>query len=58
MGTSKQLIVALERSDWLDRMLILSGIMFFSVVVLFILKQVRVVLLNLLAIDTDYSISV
>jgi protein transport protein SEC20 len=43
MGTSKQLIVALERSDWLDRMLILSGIMFFSVIVLFILKQVRVV---------------
>jgi protein transport protein SEC20 len=39
MGTSKQLIAALERSDWLDRMLILSGLVFFGLVVFFILKQ-------------------
>ncbi|EIN08423.1 hypothetical protein PUNSTDRAFT_144022 [Punctularia strigosozonata HHB-11173 SS5] len=39
MGTSKQLITALEKSDWLDRMLILSGLLFFLLVVLFILKQ-------------------
>jgi protein transport protein SEC20 len=39
MDTSKQLIVALEKSDWLDRLLILSGLAFFLLVVLFILKQ-------------------
>jgi len=39
MDTSKQLIVALEKSDWLDRLLILSGLAFFMLVVLFILKQ-------------------
>jgi protein transport protein SEC20 len=39
MGTSKQLITALEKSDWLDRLLILSGLAFFFLVVLFILKQ-------------------
>jgi protein transport protein SEC20 len=39
MGTSKQLIVALEKSDWLDRLLILAGLAFFMLVVLFILKQ-------------------
>jgi len=39
MSTSKQLITALEKADWLDRMLILSGFFFFILVVLFILKQ-------------------
>jgi protein transport protein SEC20 len=39
MDTSKQLIIALEKSDWLDRLLILSGLGFFLLVVLFILKQ-------------------
>jgi len=39
MGTSKQLITALEKSDWLDRLLILSALVFFFLVVLFILKQ-------------------
>ena len=39
MGTSKQLITALEQSDWLDRMLIISGLIFFLLVVAFILKQ-------------------
>jgi protein transport protein SEC20 len=39
MGTSRQLITALEKSDWLDRLLIMSGLAFFLLVVLFILKQ-------------------
>ena len=39
MHTSKQLVTALEKSDWLDRVLILSGFLFFIMVVLFILKQ-------------------
>lgn len=39
MSTSKQLMIALEKADWLDRMLILSGFFFFALVVLFILKQ-------------------
>jgi len=39
MFTSKQLITALEKSDWLDRILIISGFVFFLLVVLFILKQ-------------------
>jgi len=39
MHTSKQLVTALEKSDWLDRVLILSGFFFFIMVVLFILKQ-------------------
>lgn len=39
MGTSKQLITALEKSDWMDRLLILAGLAFFILVVLFILKQ-------------------
>jgi len=39
MGTSKQLITALEKSDWLDRVLIISALIFFFLVVLFILKQ-------------------
>lgn len=39
MGTSKQLITALEKSDWMDRLLIITALLFFSLVVLFILKQ-------------------
>ncbi len=39
MGTSKQLITALEKSDWLDRMLIMAALAFFFLVVLFVLKQ-------------------
>lgn len=39
MSTSKQLITALEKADWLDRMLILSAFFFFLLVVLFIIKQ-------------------
>lgn len=38
-GASKQLIAALEKSDWLDRMLILAAFFFFLLVVLLILKQ-------------------
>ncbi|KAF5313071.1 hypothetical protein D9619_002536 [Psilocybe cf. subviscida] len=39
MSISKQLVTALEKSDWMDRVLILSGFVFFILVVLFILKQ-------------------
>ncbi|KAG1898636.1 Sec20-domain-containing protein [Suillus fuscotomentosus] len=39
LGTSKQLITALEKTDWLDRILIIAGLVFFGLVVLFILKQ-------------------
>ncbi|KAG1833264.1 hypothetical protein DFJ58DRAFT_822439 [Suillus subalutaceus] len=39
LGTSKQLITALEKTDWLDRVLIISGLVFFGLVVLFILTQ-------------------
>ena len=39
MGTSKQLLAALERTDWLDRLLILSAMFFFCVVVLLIVKE-------------------
>ncbi|OBZ67837.1 hypothetical protein A0H81_12415 [Grifola frondosa] len=39
MVTSKHLITALERSDWLDRLVIVAGLAFFVLVVLFILKQ-------------------
>ena len=39
MDTSKQLITALEKADWLDRLLVLAALMFFVLVVLFILKQ-------------------
>ncbi|OAX35385.1 hypothetical protein K503DRAFT_802876 [Rhizopogon vinicolor AM-OR11-026] len=39
IGTSKQLITALEKTDWLDRILIISGLVFFGLVVLFILKS-------------------
>ncbi|KAG1805604.1 Sec20-domain-containing protein [Suillus variegatus] len=39
LGTSKQLITALEKTDWIDRILIIAGLVFFGLVVLFILKQ-------------------
>ncbi|KAJ7033750.1 Sec20-domain-containing protein [Mycena alexandri] len=39
MDTSKQLITALEKSDWLDRIVIFAALLFFILVVLFILKQ-------------------
>jgi len=39
LSTSKHLITALEKSDWLDRMLIFAALVFFCIVVLFILKQ-------------------
>ncbi|KAI0366810.1 Sec20-domain-containing protein [Pilatotrama ljubarskyi] len=39
MSTSKHLITALEKSDWLDRLLIIAALVFFLLVVLFILKQ-------------------
>ncbi|KAJ7512673.1 Sec20-domain-containing protein [Mycena galericulata] len=39
MDTSKTLITALEKSDWLDRVLIFAALAFFILVVLFILKQ-------------------
>ncbi|THV01981.1 Sec20-domain-containing protein [Dendrothele bispora CBS 962.96] len=39
MGTSKELITALEKTDWMDRMLIIAALVFFILVVLFILKQ-------------------
>ena len=39
LSTSKHLITALEKSDWLDRLLILTAVAFFFLIVLFILKQ-------------------
>ncbi|KAJ7692336.1 Sec20-domain-containing protein [Mycena metata] len=39
MDTSKLLIKALEKSDWLDRIVIFAALLFFILVVLFILKQ-------------------
>ncbi|PPR05611.1 hypothetical protein CVT26_009131 [Gymnopilus dilepis] len=39
MHASKQLVTALEKSDWLDRVLILLAFIFFLLVVAFILKQ-------------------
>ncbi|EDR08047.1 uncharacterized protein LACBIDRAFT_297676 [Laccaria bicolor S238N-H82] len=39
MITSKHLVTALEKSDWLDRVIIISAFMFFLLVVLFVLKQ-------------------
>lgn len=37
--TSRQLIRILEKADWVDRMLISAGLIFFLLVVAFILKQ-------------------
>ncbi|KAJ8595855.1 hypothetical protein M405DRAFT_806476, partial [Rhizopogon salebrosus TDB-379] len=39
IGTSKQLITVLEKTDWLDRVLIISALVFVGLVVLFILKS-------------------
>jgi protein transport protein SEC20 len=39
LGTSKQLVTALEKADWLDRILIFAALTFFALVFLFILKQ-------------------
>jgi len=39
LGTSKQLVTALEKADWLDRILIFASLAFFILVFLFILKQ-------------------
>ncbi|KAF9219490.1 hypothetical protein BS17DRAFT_789124 [Gyrodon lividus] len=39
LGTSRQLVTALEQTDWLDRVLIVSALVFFALVVLFVLKQ-------------------
>jgi len=39
LGASKQLVTALEKADWLDRLLIFTALAFFALVVLFILKQ-------------------
>lgn len=39
LGASKQLVTALEKADWLDRILIFVALAFFALVVLFILKQ-------------------
>ncbi|KAF9511987.1 hypothetical protein BS47DRAFT_1128438 [Hydnum rufescens UP504] len=39
MDTSKTLVTALEKSDWLDRLLILSSLAFFLLVVAYILKK-------------------
>lgn len=36
---SKQLVTALEKADRMDKLLIIAGLVFFSLVVLFILKQ-------------------
>jgi protein transport protein SEC20 len=37
--TSKQLITALEKADRMDKLLIMAGLVFFFLVVLFVLKQ-------------------
>ncbi|EPQ52224.1 Sec20-domain-containing protein [Gloeophyllum trabeum ATCC 11539] len=39
LSTSKQLVTALEKSDWIDRLLIISAVVFFFLVVALILKQ-------------------
>ncbi len=39
LGSSKQLVTALEKADWLDRLLIFAALIFFALVILFILKQ-------------------
>ncbi|KAI9437239.1 Sec20-domain-containing protein [Lactarius indigo] len=39
LGTSRQLVTALEKADWLDRLLIFAALIFFALVILFILKQ-------------------
>jgi protein transport protein SEC20 len=39
MVTSKHLVTALEKADRMDRLLIIAGLIFFFLVVLFILNQ-------------------
>ncbi|KAF9239858.1 Sec20-domain-containing protein [Melanogaster broomeanus] len=39
LGTSRQLVAALEQTDWLDRVVIVAALVFFALVVLFVLKQ-------------------
>ena len=39
LDTSKTLVTALEKSDWLDRLLLLSSLAFFLLVVAYILKK-------------------
>jgi len=39
LGASKQLVTALEKADWLDRLLIFAALAFFALIILFILKQ-------------------
>lgn len=39
IDTSKQLVKALEKADWMDRLVLLAAVLFFTIVVLFILKQ-------------------
>ncbi|KAG1760675.1 hypothetical protein EDD22DRAFT_63783 [Suillus occidentalis] len=38
-STSRQLIATLKKTDWFDRIFIISGLVFFGLAVLFILKQ-------------------
>ena len=39
LTASKQLVIALEKADRMDKLLIIAGLVFFFLVVLFILKQ-------------------
>ncbi|KAH9024799.1 hypothetical protein EDB84DRAFT_1273790, partial [Lactarius hengduanensis] len=39
LGTSRQLVTALEKADWLDRLIIFAALILFALVILFILKQ-------------------
>ena len=36
---SKQVVTALEQTDWLDRMLIISALVLFGLVVLFVVRR-------------------
>ena len=39
LTTSKQLVIALEKADRMDKLVIIAGLVFFFLVILFILKQ-------------------
>ncbi|KIK93364.1 hypothetical protein PAXRUDRAFT_829049 [Paxillus rubicundulus Ve08.2h10] len=39
LGTSRQLVTALEHTDWLDRVLIIAALVLFALVVLFVVKE-------------------
>jgi len=39
LTTSKQLVTALEKADRMDKLLIIAGLVFFFLIILFILKQ-------------------